>query len=92
MSSLLEYYRKNTDENGNIVFSRVKEEDITICGKTIEQIITILKALDIERITNIEMTMENLNKYIELYIDEQRRLQAEVIQKMFSRERIDKER
>ena len=91
MSSLLEYYRKNTDENGNIVFSRVKEEDITICGKTIEQIITILKALDIERITNIEMTMENLNKYIELYIDEQRRLQAEVIQKMFSREKIDKE-
>ena len=61
-----EYYRKKEDENGNIIFELVKDGDITILGKSLIEVIDILNALDIERITNIKMTMENLKIYQEL--------------------------
>lgn len=80
MISLIEYYRKKEDTDTNsIVFERVKEEDITICGKTLEEVIIILKALDIERETGIKMCMENLNKYVELYHKEQDEIQQKAI-------------
>lgn len=63
---MLEYYRKKDDENGNIIFELVKDEDITILGKSLKEVIDILNALDIEKITNIKMTMENLKAYQEL--------------------------
>lgn len=63
---MLEYYRKKEDENGNIIFELVKGRDITILGKPLIEVIEILNALDIEKITNIKMTMENLKSYQEL--------------------------
>lgn len=63
---MLEYYRKKEDENGNIIFELVKDRDITILGKPLIEVIEILNALDIEKITNIKMTMENLKLYQEL--------------------------
>lgn len=66
MTTLFDYYRKKIDEDGNIVFEKVKEEDIKICGKRIEEVITILNGLDIEKRYQIEMTMENLIKYKEI--------------------------
>lgn len=63
---MLEYYRKKEDENGNIIFELVKDRDITILGKPLIEVIEILNALDIEKITNIKMTMENLKSYQEL--------------------------
>lgn len=62
MNSLLEYYRKKEDiETNNIIFEKVKEEDIKICGRTIKEIINILNGLTLERTLNIQMTMENLD-------------------------------
>ena len=49
ISSLLEYYRKKEDENGNIIFEKVKEKDIKICGYSLENVISILNGLEIER-------------------------------------------
>ncbi len=66
MTTLFNYYRQKVDEDGNIVFEKVKEEDIKICGKRIEEVITILDGLDIEKRYQIEMTMENLIKYKEI--------------------------
>ena len=38
-----------------------KLEEPTICGHSIEEVITILNGLEIERITDIKMTMGNLS-------------------------------
>ena len=74
MSSFFNYYRMKTNENDEIVFEKVKIEDITICGKTINEIITILNGLDIERITGIKMAMENLDILINEYKKEQEKI------------------
>ena len=81
MIGLLNYYRIKNNEDDEIVFQRVKEEDITICGKTIEEVIRILKGLDFERVTQIEMTMKNLEKYYEFI----RKEQEELIEESFNR-------
>lgn len=65
-TSLLDYYRKKEDEYGNIKFERVKEEDIKIYGHTLEEVIKIMQGLDTERKFNILMTMDNIQKYIDL--------------------------
>ena len=70
MTTLLNYYRQKVDEDGNIVFEKVKEEDIKICGKRLEEVIKILNGLDIEKRYQIEMTMENLIRYKEIIDDE----------------------
>ena len=70
MTTLFNYYRQKYEEDGNIVFEKVKEEDIKICGKRIEEVIMILNGLDIEKRYQIEMTMENLIKYKEIIDDE----------------------
>lgn len=74
MNSLLDYYRmkKDTDTN-TIYFEKVKEEDIKICGKTLKEVITILNGLEAERIAGIELCIENINKYIELILEEQQK-------------------
>lgn len=66
MTTLFNYYRQKVDEDGNIVFEKVEEEDIKICGKRLEEVIRILNGLDIEKRYQIEMTMENLIKYKEI--------------------------
>ena len=66
MTTLFNYYRQKIDEDGNIVFEKVKEEDIKICGKRLEEVIKILNGLDIEKRYQIEMTMENLIRYKEI--------------------------
>lgn len=85
MSSLFEYYRLITnDEDGNVCykFQLVKPEDITICNYPIERIIKILRGLDLERISNIEMTMDNLKLYYELINKEHTKYQEELIKHM----------
>ena len=72
MSSLLEYYRMKTDtDTDTIYFEKVKEEDIKICGKTLREVITILNGLEAEKITGMELCLENINKYMELILKEQ---------------------
>jgi hypothetical protein len=39
-----------------------RNEPVTIMGKTIDEVCVILSALELERITDIEVTMDNLDK------------------------------
>ena len=71
MIGLFNYYRMKTNEDDEVVFQKVKEEDITIMGKSIEEVIRILKGLEFERLTQIEMTMENLEIYYKFIQEDQ---------------------
>lgn len=73
MESLFEYYRMKANENDEVIFQRVKKEDITICGKSIDEVIYILNGLEIERQTDIKMTMENLSYLIKKICEEDNR-------------------
>lgn len=82
MIGLFNYYRMKTNEDDEVVFQKVKEEDIKICGKTVEEVIRILKGLELERITQIEMTMENLERYYKFIIDDQERTVEESFKRL----------
>ena len=56
--------------------------NMTIKGKTIEEIITILDGLEIEKILEIQMTMENLSYLFKKVIDEQNKMQQMTIKKL----------
>lgn len=60
--------------------------NMTIKGKTIEEIITILDGLEIEKMLEIQMTMENLSYLFKKVIDEQNKMQQMAIKNMFSGE------
>ena len=60
--------------------------NMTIKGKTIEEIITILNGLEIEKMLEIQMTMENLSYLFKKVIDEQNKIQQMTIKNMFSGE------
>ena len=56
--------------------------NMTIKGKTIEEIINILDGLEIEKMLEIQMTMENLSYLFKKVIDEQNKMQQMTIKKM----------
>lgn len=60
--------------------------NMTIKGKTIKEIITILDGLEIEKMLEIQMTMENLSYLFKKVIDEQNKMQQMTIKNMFSSE------
>lgn len=68
----------------NIFCEEIDKEfsNIKICGKTMQEVITILNGLDIERMLDIKMTMENLSYLFEKVIDEQNKRQQMAIKKM----------
>ena len=55
--------------------------NMTIKGKTIEEIITILNGLEIEKMLEIQMTMKNLSYLFKKVIDEQNKMQQMTIKK-----------
>ena len=57
--------------------------DMTIKGKTVEEIITILDGLEIEKMLEIQMTMENLSYLFKKVIDDQNKMQQMTIKNMF---------
>ena len=75
---MYEFYVKKEDSKGNVTFEKINADEITIRGKTIKEINTILSALELEKITGIEVTMSNFEKYINLFEKEQ----EEMIKKM----------
>ena len=89
MIGLFNYYRMKTNEDDELVFQRVKEEDIKICGKTIEEVIRILNGLEFERLTQIEMTMKNLERYYKFIQEEQEKAIEESFKRL--REQFNKE-
>ena len=56
--------------------------NMTIKGKTIEEIINILDGLEIEKMLEIQMTMENLSYLFKKVIDEQNKMQQMTIKKI----------
>ena len=83
MNELLEaldrlYYTTAQKENGltrkeaykKLVDFIVDHKGVTINGKTIEEVITILNGLELERIYGIKMTMENMSLWKEIYKNE----------------------
>ena len=84
MNSLLDYYRMKRDyDTDTIYFEKVKEEDIKICGKTLREVISILNGLEAEKITGMELCMENINKYMELILKEQQESLTKALNKRF---------
>lgn len=82
MIGLFNYYRMKTNEDDELVFQRVKEEDIKICGKTIEEVIRILQGLEFERLTQIEMTMKNLERYYKFIREDHEKVIEESFKRM----------
>ena len=68
----------------NILCKEINEEfsNVTICGKSFDEIITILNGLDIERMLDIKMTMENLSYLFKKVVDEQNKAQQMAIKNM----------
>ena len=56
--------------------------NMTIKGKTIEEIINILDGLEIEKMLEIQMTMKNLSYLFKKVIDEQNKMQQMTIKKI----------
>jgi len=84
MNSLLDYYRMKRDyDTDTVYFEKVKEEDIKICGKTLREVITILNGLEAERVSGMELCMENINKYMELILKEQQESLTKALNKRF---------
>ena len=68
----------------NILCKEINEEfsNVTICEKNLDEIITILNGLDIERMLDIKMTMENLSYLFKKVVDEQNKMQQMAIKEM----------
>ena len=67
-----------------ILCNEIDEEfnSIKICGKSLDEVITILNGLNIERMLDIKMTMENLSYLSKKVIDKQNKMQQMAIKEM----------
>lgn len=78
-----ELYEKIENTDGTIIYKPFNIYEMSIYGKTIEEIGQILDGLEIERIAEIKMTMENLSYLFKKVIDEQNKNMQLQINKMF---------
>ena len=60
-------------------------QNIKICGKTVDEIVPILSALEIERATDIQVTMSNLHTLFERLKEEQQAFMREVMDDIIAR-------
>ena len=77
-----EYYLKNKQLQNKIKELENRLEVQTICGYPIEEAIQILSALTIERTYDIKFTMDNLNKFVNLYQKEQTEMLKDTLKKI----------
>lgn len=77
-----EYYLKNKQLQNKIKELEDRLEVQTICGYPIEEAIQILSALTIERTYDIKFTMDNLNKFVNLYQKEQTEMLKDILKKI----------
>lgn len=70
-----ELYQKKENADGSITYIpydvNEKINTMTICGKSIKEIVDIISGLEIERMTDIEMTMKNLSYLFNKVMEEQ---------------------
>lgn len=67
-----------------LFFEEWRKKILEYVGKTIDEIMTILNGLEIERITNIKMTMKNLSYLFEEVMKEQNKKLQENLNKMIN--------
>jgi hypothetical protein len=70
-----------------LIDQKIKEarnEPVTICGKTVDEIVVILNALDLERITDIKVTMSNLDKLYKKLVEDMREANQKAINQVFT--------
>ena len=80
----LDLSEETKNKLNTILCSEIDEEfnNIKICGKSLDEVITILNGLNIERMLDIKMTMENLSYLFKKIIDEQNKMQQMAIKEM----------
>lgn len=78
-------YEKEIDENGVETYKPFDFNNVTICGRKIEQIMQILNGLDLEKENELLLTMENLNKWCEIISEDIKKQQEKVIKNMLDR-------
>ena len=70
-----ELYEKKENADGSITYVpfnvNKKIDEMTIMGKTIPEVIDILSGLNIEKMTDIQMTMKNLSYLFNKVMEEQ---------------------
>lgn len=81
-----ELYEKITNEDGSITYKPYDIQETTIKGYKIDEIIEILNGLEIERITEIKMVMENLSYIFKKVTDEQNKRFQMRMKEMFVKE------
>lgn len=82
--SELDLSEKTKNKLNAILCNEIDKEfnNIKICGKSLDEVIDILNGLEIERMTDIKMTMENLSYLFKKVVDEQNKRQQMAIKKM----------
>lgn len=68
-----------------------KLEKKTICGRTVDEVITILNGLDLERQLDIKVTMENLSYLFEEIMKQNTINQQEMLKEMLGKSERAKE-
>lgn len=63
-------YEKLVNEKGEEIYKPYDINKITICGRTLEEVIQILRTLDLEKEYNLKMTMKNLKQWQEMMLKE----------------------
>ena len=66
-------YEKVVNENGEEIYKPYDITKTTICGRTLQEIMDILGALDLEKEYDLKMTMKNLKQWQEMMYKEQQK-------------------
>lgn len=91
MISELDLSEETKYKLNRILCSEIDEEfdNIKICGKSLQEVVDILNGLEIERMTDIKITMENLSYLFKKIVDEQNKMiQMQFEKMMFNKENI----
>ena len=59
-------YKKEIDKNGKEIYKEVFWRDITLRGYSMEKLLEILNCLEVERIYDMQLTMQNLSQWKEI--------------------------
>jgi len=87
MANILDLYKKEENkETGVIKFTPIDSAKETICGRTIEEIITILTCLDLEKEYEMKLTLKNLQSFEEFLIKEKEEIIDKMIKGMFEKD------
>ena len=81
----IELYKKMEKSDGSITFEPFDIDNVTIYGRSIKEIGQILDGLEVERMAEIKMTMENLSYLFKKINDEQNKMIQMQIKKYFSK-------